>query len=158
MSRVTWFNKKRALRHFGLRLREDQANFLESLPNASLFVREAIDLALSLRRNEMLDRCRSDFFGRSHENHQSFASPFGHVLVMSLPPEVWSDDAIRAKLDAGESLDDVIKFLRSRLHPFFTQGLQSHVPNRTGKMWEPSRESTQGPEKKLGILSPTGGS
>jgi len=132
------------LKQFGARLREDQVNFLNTLPNASLFVREAIDLAVNFRRKEIFENCRRDLFGE-RVAPQSSVSGQANVILLKVPNEVWSDAALKAKVDQGATLDELLSFLHSHLHPLFVDAVDGHLTS--GGCGTYSQESRQSPEQ-----------
>lgn len=140
--------KQAKLKYLPVRIREDQADLLDTLPNASAFVREAIDLALAHHRNEILAKCRTELFGENNEP----ASPPAPVLLIQLPKEVWSDEALKAKLEQGATLDDLLSYLHSQIHPLFVQAFHGHseadYSAEKGKMWPGTRTTGNPTEKK----------
>jgi hypothetical protein len=51
------------------------------------------------------------------------------AIVITLPHDVWSDEALQVKIDQGATLDELLDFLHRNIHDHFVQAFmhQSHA-------------------------------
>jgi hypothetical protein len=75
-----------------------------------------------------------------------------HLVFISVPREVWSDQALKAKVEAGWSLEELLSFLHAQIHPFFVQAFQGHSEGdqspKKDRMWPGTRTTGNPTEKK----------
>lgn len=129
---------------------------------------------LAQQHRDAVERCRLEMFGRREQRGEIFAKQrqelFGdvtrdalfqapdialpHLIFIAVPKEVWSDEALKAKVEAGWSLDELTSFLHAQIHPQFAEVVQSHsevdYSAEKDKMWVGTRPEKAGnqPETK----------
>jgi hypothetical protein len=141
---------------FVVRLLPSQVEFLRDCENGAEFVRQAITEKMEQRRDQIFAKEREKLVGhptREALSQAPLVSP-PRVIVITVPEAVWGDEALKAKLEVGWSLDEVRSFLRAQIHPKFAETVQSHsevdYSAEYGKMWVGTRPETAGnqPETK----------
>jgi hypothetical protein len=147
--------EKSKLLPFLVRLPPGQIEFLRSelCPNASKFIREAITQKMEERRDQIFAKQRQELGLPTRDDLSQaplISSP--HLLCIVVPQEVWSDEALTAKVDAGWSLEELLSFLHAQIHSRFVEAFShSHTQSPEGRSdltdVGGTRESRQPPEE-----------
>jgi hypothetical protein len=81
---------------------------------------------------QVLAEERERLFGHTHTANDLTNAPLisaRRAIVICLPRDVWSDEALQVKIDQGATLDELLDFLHRNIHDHFVQAFmhQSHA-------------------------------
>ena len=139
--------KEEKLVTFVVRLLPSQVEFLRLCSNAAEFVREAVTEKMEHRRDQILARHRQELFGERATPQSPVSGDLRtNVIMLKVPNEIWDDAALKAKVDQGATLEELLTFLHSHLHPLFVDAVDGHLTS--GECGTYSQESRQSPETK----------
>lgn len=160
---------------FVVRLLPSQVEFLRDLGNGAEFIRQAVTEKMERWMPRALAKQRQEMFGGTEQKdisritRDNLLQLFGEIgkndpfraplvgtpqtVLISLPDAVWSDEALKAKIEAGWSLEELLSFLHAQVHPQFVEAFHSHSEGDQSPMKDEMgattrREAGKTPDKK----------